>query len=245
MQVFDVWWKAVLEGFERSEPLSFSLTSILITISVCGLLTIPRVTWRVFGLFVTFVHELGHAFAALMTGRFVHGLKIGLDHSGELVSSGKSGFSALWSGFWGYPVPALVGTLLIGSTYFGFASAALSVGALILLASLIFLRNWAGILVAVASAAIAQLLVVFTPHNAISWVVLSLGLMLLIGGVRDLFKVLGVHISRRELIESSDAYLLASRGWLPAWFWLGGFIITVGASVVAASLLLSLMLRSA
>lgn len=244
MQAIEIWWQAVLQGFVRNEPLSFSLLPILGVIALCMVLTIPRVTWKIFGLYVTFVHELGHAFAALMTGRVVHGLRIGLDHSGELVSSGKPGFSALWSGFWGYPVPALVGTLLIGSTYFGFASAALSVGALILLVSLIFLRNWIGILVAVASAAIAQMLVVFTPSNAISWVVLSVGLMLLIGGIRDLFKVLGVHIYRRELIGSSDAYLLSTRGWLPAWFWLGGFIVMVGSCVVASSYLLFLMLRS-
>lgn len=243
MQIVDVWWQAVLKGFVRSEPLSFTLLPILAIIVVCIALTVPRATWRYFGLYVTFVHELGHAFAALMTGRFVHGLKIGLDHSGELVSSGKPGFSAAWSGFWGYPVPALVGTLLIGSTYYGFGSAALSIGALILLVSLIFLRNWVGILVALASAAIAQLLVVFTPTAAIAWVVLTLGLMLLIGGVRDVFKVLGVHVSRRELIESSDAYLLATRSWLPAWFWLLGFILVVGACVVVSTLMLSLMLR--
>ena len=140
-------------------------------------------------------------------------------------------------------MPALVGTMLIGSTYYGFGSAALSIGALILLVSLMFLRNWVGILVALASAAIAQLLVVFTPTPAIAWVVLTLGLMLLIGGVRDVFKVLGVHVSRRELIESSDAYLLATRSWLPAWFWLLGFILVVGACVVVSTLMLSLMLR--
>lgn len=244
MQTIDLWWQAVREGFVRTEPLSFTLFPILAIIAACVLLTAPRATWKYFGLYVTFVHELGHAFAALMTGRFVHGLKIGLDHSGELVSSGKAGFSAAWSGFWGYPVPALVGTLLLGSTYFGYGSAALSIGALILLVSLIFLRNWVGILVALFSATIAQLLVVFTPKYAISWVVLSLGLMLLIGGVRDLFKVLGVHIIRREHIQSSDAYLLATRSWLPAWVWLAGFTVVVGACVVASAMLLTLMLQN-
>ncbi len=68
--------------------------------------------------------------------------------------------------------------------------------------------------------------------------------MLLIGGVRDLFKVLGVHISRRELIASSDAYLLATRSWLPAWFWLLGFIVVVGACVVVSTMMLALMLQA-
>ena len=77
MQILDTWWQAVLQGFVRTEPLSFTLFPILAIIAGCILLTVPRATWRVFGLYVTFVHELGHAFAALMTGRFVHGLKIG------------------------------------------------------------------------------------------------------------------------------------------------------------------------
>ena len=88
------WWQAVLAGFSRTEVPSFPPALLLGILAAAIVLSIPRVTWRWFGLYVTFVHELGHAFAALMTGRVVHGLKIGLDHSGQLVSSGRRGFSA-------------------------------------------------------------------------------------------------------------------------------------------------------
>ena len=140
-------------------------------------------------------------------------------------------------------MPALVGTALIGSTYFGYGSAALSIGALVLLVSLIFLRNWVGILVALCFCGSRPAAGGLYTQVRDRRVVLSLGLMLLIGGVRDLFKVLGVHISRRELIASSDAYLLATRSWVPAWVWLLGFIVVVGACVVASTMMLSLMLR--
>ena len=136
----------------------------------------------------------------------------------------------------------MVGVALVASTYFGHASAALSVGALVLLGSLIFLRNLTGIAVALCSALVAQLLVVFTPPRAIGWVVLGLGLMLLVGSVRDLSKVIGVHTRRRELVGSSDAYLLSKRSWLPAWFWLGGFTVVVGGSVALGVWMLVLML---
>ncbi len=242
MEVVQRWWQAVLAGFGEAEPLVLTPLPVLGLLALCVGLTVPRASWRIFGLYVTFVHELGHAFAALVTGRFVHGLKIRLDHSGEMVSSGKPGFSAVFSGFWGYPAPAVVGLALVASTYFGHASAALSVGALVLLVSLLFLRNWAGIAIALASALCAQLLVVFTPPAATSWVVLGLGLMLLVGGLRDLFKVIGVHTRRRELIASSDAYLLGQRSWLPAWFWLLGFILVVGSSVALSGWLLTLMM---
>ncbi|MDQ0092369.1 M50 family metallopeptidase [Paeniglutamicibacter psychrophenolicus] len=242
MEIIDRWWQAVLAGFGGTEPLVLATWPVLGLLALCVLLTVPRATWRIFGLYVTFVHELGHAFAALATGRFVHGLKIRLDHSGELVSSGKPGFSAVFSGFWGYPAPAVVGLGLVASTYFGHASAALSIGALVLLGSLVFLRNWAGIAVALCSALAAQLLVLYTPAQAMGWVVLGLGLMLLVGSVRDLFKVIGVHTRRRELVSSSDAYILATRSWLPAWFWLLGFTVVVGGSVVLSGWMLAGML---
>ncbi|MFL4472806.1 M50 family metallopeptidase [Paeniglutamicibacter sp. MACA_103] len=243
MELIDRWWEAVLAGFSKSDPLALTPWPLLGLVALCVLLTVPRASWRIFGLYVTFVHELGHAFAALATGRFVHGLKIRMDHSGELVSSGKPGFSAVFSGFWGYPAPAAVGLALVGSTYYGHASAALSIGALALLVSLIFLRNWAGIAVALCSALAAQLLVVFTPARAIAWVVLGLGLMLLVGSVRDLFKVLGVHTRRRGLVASSDAYILATRSWLPAWFWLLGFVVVIGGAVLISAWMIVLMLR--
>lgn len=242
MEIIDRWWQAVLAGFGGTEPLAPAPWPLLGLLALCVLLTVPRATWRFFGLYVTFVHELGHAFAALLTGRFVHGLKIRLDHSGELVSSGKPGFSAVFSGFWGYPAPAVVGLGLVASTYFGHASAALSIGALVLLGSLVFLRNWAGIAVALCSALAAQLLVLYTPARAMGWVVLGLGLMLLVGSVRDLFKVIGVHTRRRELVSSSDAYILATRSWLPAWFWLMGFTVVVGGSVALSGWMLAGML---
>lgn len=242
MELIGHWWQAVLAGFSKTEPLGLTPLPIVGLITLCLVLTVPRASWRFFGLYVTFVHELGHAFAALVTGRFVHGLKIRLDHSGELASSGKPGFSAVFSGFWGYPTPAVVGLALVASTYYGYASAALSIGALLLLGSLLFLRNGVGIAVALCSALTAQLLVVYTPDQAMAWVVLGLGLMLLVGGVRDLFKILGVHTRRRELLDSSDAYLLSQRSWLPAWFWLFAFILVIAVSVVLAARMLLLML---
>lgn len=243
MEIIDRWWQAVLAGFSKSDPLTLTPWPLLGLVALCVLLTVPRASWRIFGLYVTFVHELGHAVAALVTGRFIHGLKIRLDHSGELVSSGKPGFSAVFSGFWGYPAPAVVGLSLVGATYFGHASAALSIGALALLGSLIFLRNWAGIAVALCSALAAQLLVVFTPARAMAWVVLGLGLMLLVGSVRDLLKVIGVHTRRRGLVASSDAYILATRSWLPAWFWLLGFVVVIGGAVMISGRMIFLMLR--
>lgn len=229
------WWSAVLAGFTRTDPLSVPAGILLGILAVAIVLSIPRVTWRWFGLYVTFVHELGHAFAALMTGRVVHGLKIGLDHSGQLVSSGRRGFSATWSGFWGYPAPAVVGLALVWSVSAGWAGAAASIGALILLLALIFLRNFTGIVVALLSAAIAQTLVMFADAQTVSWAILALGIALGVGSVRDFFKVAAVHTRRRNQLTSSDAYLLAQATRTPSFLWLTGFALVIGGSAACSA----------
>lgn len=212
---------------------------VLVGILACAVvLSIPRATWRWFGLYVTFVHELGHAYAALMTGRFVHGLRIGLDHSGRLVSSGRSAFGAAWSGFWGYPAPAVVGLCLIAAVSAGRSGAAMSVGALILLVSLVFLRNLTGILVALASAGIAQVFLLFATPDVVNYVVLALGVALTVGGVRDLLKLAGVHTKRRERLASSDAFILGRTTGVPGFVWLSGFTIVIAGCVAASAWLL-------
>ncbi|MEO8222158.1 MAG: M50 family metallopeptidase [Specibacter sp.] len=234
----DSWWQAVLSGFVRTEQPSVTTTLLLSILAAAIVLSIPRATWRWFGLYVTFVHELGHAFAALMTGRVVHGLKIGLDHSGQLVSSGRRGFSATWSGFWGYPAPAVVGLALVWSVSAGWAGAAASIGALVLLLALIFLRNFTGIMVALVSAAVAQSLVVFADQQTVSYVVLGLGIALGVGSVRDFFKVAAVHTRRRNQLASSDAYILARSTGAPSFIWLSGFAVVIFGSAACSAWLL-------
>lgn len=238
MTLFQTWWDAVVRGFTETHTTAVPLPALLGILACAVVLSIPRVTWRWFGLYVTFVHELGHAYAALMTGRFVHGLRIGLDHSGRLVSSGRSAFGAAWSGFWGYPAPAVVGLGLIAAFAAGRSGAAMSVGALILLVSLIFLRNLTGILVAVVSAAVAQLLILFAAPATMNYVVLALGVALSVGGVRDLFKLARVHTSRRDRIGASDAFILGRTTGLPAFVWLTGFTVVILGCAAASAWLL-------
>ncbi|WP_224090166.1 M50 family metallopeptidase [Arthrobacter sp. StoSoilB13] len=232
------WWAAVVRGFTDVHTTAVPLSALVAILAAATILSIPRATWRWFGLYVTFVHELGHAYAALMTGRFVHSLRIGLDHSGRLVSSGRSPFGAAWSGFWGYPAPAVVGLALIAAFAAGRSGAAMSVGALILLVSLIFLRNLTGILVAVVSAAIAQLLVFFGSPTIVDYAVLALGIALSVGAMRDLFKLAGVHTRRRDRLAASDAYILGQTTGVPSFLWLTGFSVVITGSTVTSAWLL-------
>ncbi|MDN5814178.1 MAG: M50 family metallopeptidase [Arthrobacter sp.] len=222
----DSWWQALLVGFTRGRSLHAEALTLVLIIAVAVALCVPRATWRWFGLYVTFVHELGHALAALMTGRIVRGIRLNLNHSGETVSAGRGGAGIAWSGFWGYPAPAVAGAAMIWAASSGWAGAALSIGAILLLVALLFIRNLVGIVIAVGCAALAQVLVLFTDGEFSAYVVLCLGIALVVGAVKDWFKVAAVHVRRRRL-ESSDAYILARATGVPAAVWLAGFALVI------------------
>ncbi|MCQ2000496.1 M50 family metallopeptidase [Arthrobacter zhaoxinii] len=228
------WWNRVLAGFDRVPAVDPDPLALLLIAGAAALLSIPRGTWRWFGLFVTFVHELGHAFAALTTGQVVKGIRLRFDHSGDMRSLGRGGFPAAWAGFWGYPVPAVVGAVLVLAGLSGWSGAALSLSALVLLAALLFIRNGQGLLIAFGCAGVSVLLVWFAAPPIAGYVAMGTGIALLVGAVRDWFNVLSVHTRRRRNLESSDAYILSRRTGVPAALWLAGFALVIAASLATA-----------
>src|SRR5699024_9630365 len=122
--------------------------------------------------------------------------------------------------------PLFRSLVLITSAVFGWAPLALSLGALVLLVALIFIRNLAGAVIAVVTAVAAQLIVVFLPLEWISVFVAALGTGLVIGSLKDLVKVIRVH-TRRRRVQQSDAYILAQGSRLPAGAWLTLFALVI------------------
>lgn len=224
------WWDRIVAGFTRSQPPELSLTEIGVILLVAAALSVPQATWRYFGLFSTVVHELGHAFAALMSGRRVTGIRLNLDHSGLTTSFGRPGWRTAWATFWGYPVPAVVGAVLVWAGFAGWAPAALSVGALVLLLSLLFIRNVGGVLILLGAVAVSTVLVLAVPVGFTGHVVVALGVALLVGSVRDLGKVASVHVRRRRERGQSDAYLLYRATGIPSPVWLVLFTAVIAAS---------------
>ncbi|WP_167046064.1 M50 family metallopeptidase [Salinibacterium sp. ZJ454] len=211
----------------QAEPLQVPALTLILILAAAIALSIPRVTWRWFGLFTTLVHELGHAFGALVTGRRVTGIHVRSDHSGSTVSLGGD-FSSVFSAFFGYPAPALVGYGLLWTVFTGYTSAALAVGTIVILLTLIFIRNVVGFLVVAASAAVSVALWVWTDPQVQGYAMLVLGIALLVGAVRGLATVVSVHTSRRRALETSDAYILFRRTRVPSPVWLLGFALLVG-----------------
>ena len=198
-------------------------------LAVAAALSIPPVTWQYFGLFTTLVHELGHAVAGLLTGRTVKGIRIRRNHSGEALSTGRGSIGPVVSGVFGYPAPAIVGAAQLWSVVNGYTAIALFAGGIVLLLTLLVIRNLFGVLVVLASAGISAALWFFATPQQQGYALLVLGSALLVGSVRALVSVIRVHTrGRRGQLGSSDAHLLAKRTGVPSFVWLLLFTALIG-----------------
>lgn len=224
------WWQRIVAGFGHAPVPVVTGSELLVVLGVAVALSVPRASWRYFGLLATVTHELGHAFAALLSGQRLGGIRLSLDHSGTTTSYSRSPLAAAWSTFWGYPVPAVVGAAMVWSGFNGWGPAAMSVGTLLLVASFLFLRNGVGVLITAAAVLAAVLLVLYVPPAFTGHVMIGLGLALLVAAVRDLGKLVAVHARHRGRLSTSDAYLLSRSTPLPAFVWIGLFAAVIAAA---------------
>lgn len=223
-------WDTLLAAFSRADPPNVTLTELALAVMTAAALSVPRRSWRYFGLLATATHEMGHAVAAVLSGQRLAGIRLLLDHSGTTTTYSRSRLATAWSCFWGYPVPALVGAAFVWSGFNGWGPAAISGGAVALAASLVFLRNLAGVLITSAAIAITLALILFVPAAFVGHVAVILGLALLVAAVRDLIKLTHVHLRRRDRLASSDAYLLWRATSVPSGVWILLFAALVAGS---------------
>ena len=220
--------------FARATPIEISPVLLAGLLIAAALVSVPRASWRYFGLFTTLVHELGHAFAGVLTGRVVHGIRIRRDHSGDAVSSGRGATSSVISGVLGYPAPAIVGAAQLWSVFNGYTAIALFVGGVILVLTLLVIRNLFGAVVVIISAGVSAALWFYATPTVQSYALLVIGIALLVGSVRGLATVIGVHVRHRGQLGTSDAYLLYRSTKIPSVFWLALFTLIIAASIAFA-----------
>jgi Peptidase M50B-like len=227
-------WQRVVEVFSRAAIPHVTFVELAVVLVLATALSIPRATWKYFGLLATATHELGHAFAAVTSGQRLSGIKLRLDHSGTTTSFSRGRVAAVWSGFWGYPVPAVTGAALVTSGFAGWGPAALATGTLILVTSLLFIRNFAGILITGAAIAAGAMMVLVVPSAFTGHVAIGLGVALLVAAVRDLAKLTNVHLRRRDRLASSDAYILYRATSVPSGIWITLFLTVIAVCWVVA-----------
>jgi len=227
-------WNAFSAAFTQTEAPTVTWIEMLLSLAAAVALSIPRRSWRYFGLLATATHELGHAFAAVTSGQQLSGIRLRLDHSGTTTTYSRSRVAAAWSCFWGYPVPAMVGAAFVWCGLSGWGPAAMAGSALVLAISLVFLRNLAGFAITIAAIAGAAALTFLAPGSVVGHVDVILGLALLVAGVRDLLKLTNVHLRRRDRLGSSDAYLLYRATSVPSGIWIALFTLVVAGSWLVA-----------
>lgn len=91
----------------RTLLIATALSVVLWFIPFADVLTYP------FRIFVTFIHEGGHALAALLTGNSVHSLSVAMDGSGEVYSATGGLFSRMFVSSAGYLGAMAFGALLL------------------------------------------------------------------------------------------------------------------------------------
>ncbi|VXB31571.1 Putative membrane protein [Arthrobacter sp. 9AX] len=227
-------WAAFVAAFSRTAVPVITATELLLVVFLATALSIPRQSWRYVGLLATATHELGHAFAAVTSGQRLSGIRLRLDHSGTTTTYSRSKLATVWSCFWGYPVPAVVGAAFVWCGFNGWGPAAIAAGAVALAATLLFLRNAAGFLITTGAILGSVALILLVPAGFVGHVAVVLGLVLLVGAVRDLIKLTHVHLRRRDRLATSDAYLLYRATAVPSAVWILLFAVLVAGSWLVA-----------
>jgi hypothetical protein len=218
-------------GFDTGSLATAALAALAVVL-------MPMVWLRV-RIAVTLVHELGHAIIGVAFGRRFTGFVVRGDMSGHAVTVGPArGVGRIATTWAGYPMPALVGLLMVWTATTGYA-AALLLGCLVTLAVvLVFVRS-AGTLVTVAAAAAGIGALWWWRHDGVqALAVVTTGLVLLVGAWRHLGAVASSH-GRRD--PGSDAAVLRRLTGIPAVLWLLTFAATLAAATwETARLLLDL-----
>lgn len=219
----------------RMESVAPGLHPSALTVAVVAALAVVLVPaiWLQLRIAVTLVHELGHAIIGVAFGRRFTGFVVRGDMSGHTVTVGPArGIGRIATTWAGYPMPALVGLLMIWSASTGYAAALLFGCLVTLVVVLVFVRS-AGTFLTVAAAAVGiGALWWWRSEEVQALAVLTTGLVLLIGAWRHLGALTSAH-GRRD--RGSDAAVLRQLTGIPAFVWIGTFVAALGGASWAAS----------
>lgn len=181
----------------------------------------------------TLVHEAGHAGVGILTGRRFHGFVVERDLSGHAVTSGRSrGPARILTTWAGYPMPAVLGAVMVVAALRGWGGIVAALALLALLVLLVMSRSLrTGALVLLIGALTAVLWWWGDALDALplrAGLLAGTGLVLLVGAWDSLADV------GRSRDGAQDHRTLADLTPLPAWFWLGTWFLVDAAATAAA-----------
>ncbi|HSU73300.1 MAG TPA: M50 family metallopeptidase [Terrabacter sp.] len=235
------WFEAVRDRMvPATGDVALAAPRLGLVLGVALLLVAVEPLWRVVRLAVTLVHELGHAVVGVLVGRQFTGFALRGDMSGHAVTRGRPrGPGRIASAWAGYPMPALLGALMVWAAERGWAAPLVTAGLAILVFALVRVR----------SALTALVMVVVVAGSAALWwwrddalqaqVLVGFGVVLVIGAWRHLQAVV------RDRSRGSDPAVLATLTPLPRGAWNLSYVVVCALAtwVVAAEVLATLRLR--
>lgn len=239
------WWSNTLDSiqsiplFEQDKGISHAPVWILVVVLAMGvaLATVPQL-WRFFKYAITIVHEIGHAIAALLSGRRLSGIKINGDMSGATTSRGKPrGLGMIWTTWWGYPFPSVVAWVLIWAVVGGWSKMALVAMIIVMAFVLLLSRSFNTLLVVLTAGAILVTTALYASGPIRVTVVYMVAILLAVGSFRGIANVVHAHLpGPNRDVSSSDAYMLfrltiiPSPVWIMTWICIG---IVVAFSIIS------------
>ncbi|WP_413451816.1 M50 family metallopeptidase [Georgenia phoenicis] len=234
-------WTAVLERLRPGPPLAaLGVPDPLVWAALAaGVLVVAvRPLWRLLRVVVTVVHELGHAVVGVLVGRSFTGLVLRPDMSGHAVTVGPARGPGLVATTWaGYPAPAIVGLGLVLAGTTGWAGPVTLAVAVLLGLGLLRSRSVYTVAVLLAGAAAAGWLWWAAAERVQGLVLLTAGVVLLLGSWRHLGAVV------RTPDRASDPAVLARLTRLPAPLWTLSFAVVLAAAGWVAAGRLGELLR--
>jgi hypothetical protein len=206
-----------LESLTRGWSREVLIVVVLAVISL-ALMRVPIVGWLFypFQLFVTYVHELCHGLAALLTGgRFVQ-FSVAPNGSGLALTAGGWRWAISSAGYLG---SALIGALLllIAAQRGSAQGVLLGMGLVLGLACLIWARNLFGFTVGLLLAGSLVLAGLRLNANLAELLLLFLAVQAILGALDSLFGLLQLSTFHRGVV--TDAQLMAQSTGIPAVVW--------------------------
>ncbi len=227
----EVWRRATAE--QPAPPSEV----VALTALVAAALVVFRATWPWTRALITIAHEGGHAFAALLTGRRLRGIRLHTDTSGLTISAGRPhGPGVVIMLAAGYVAPAAVGLAAVGMLLAGHALGLLWVLLLVLTLMLLKIRNFYGLLVVLACGAGLLAVSWYASPGAQTALAYLLTWIQLIAAPKPVLELIAQR--RRHPTPRSDVDQLGRLTRVPAGLWLTGFLLLNSAGLVLGTALL-------
>lgn len=213
----------------RTLLIAATLTVALWFIPFTEILTYP------FRIFVTFIHEGGHALAALLTGNSVHALSVAMNASGATYTTRGNLISDFFVASGGYLGAMSYGALLLLLIRRAVAARRVLIGSAAIILTLTFAYGLSSLFTVAAGVTLASILLVtalYASPRLATFLVSFLAVQCVLNALFDLKTVL---LLSSPLVGSdvlTDAANMANATGIPALFWA---LLWIGVAVLILS----------